>query len=116
MLAVIAVVVWAMAGVAAAQQVPGPFGPAGSAPVQSDPGLECITTGYDIVLVNRGTEPLAAGTVLAWSVAFARLKGEYILDRDVEPGRTVHVTGALLTTYLSKPKPCVLTRAAVAVQ
>ncbi len=87
---------------AAAQQVP----EAG----QPVPGLECITTGYDLVLVNNGTEPLAAGTALYWSVRFVRLEGTHMLTADLPPGGSVHLTGALVSTYLGKPKPCVITQ------
>jgi hypothetical protein len=86
----------------AAQQVP----EAG----QPVPGLECITTGYDLVLVNNGTNSLAAGTLLSWSVRFVRLEGTHLLTADLLPGSAVHLTGALVSTYLGKPKPCVITQ------
>ncbi len=90
---------------AAAQQTP-----VTATPTESDAGLACITTGYDLVLVNQGTEPLPAGTPLTWRVAFVRLQGTHVLEHEVLPGDTVHLTGALVSTYLSKPKPCMLLR------
>lgn len=94
-----------LAPAALAQTVPGP-----AAQPEAAPGLVCVTTGYDLVLINQTAEPLQAGITLVWTVPFVRLQGSHVLDRDLVPGGMVHLTGALVSTYLAKPKPCQLER------
>ena len=77
-------------------------------------GIACLTTGYDIVLRNEGGAAIPAGTELAWEVPFVRLEGRHRLEGALDPGGRVFLTGALASTYLTRPRPCTVTVGAAA--
>ncbi|MDH3264840.1 MAG: hypothetical protein OEM24_12700 [Paracoccaceae bacterium] len=90
---------------AAAQQADAPA-PEGEGEGEESPVI-CQVSGYDVVIVNPGTAPLAAGIGVSWSVRFARMEGVHVLDSDLAPGAIHVLTGALGSSYLSTRTPCV---------
>ncbi|MDT8857536.1 hypothetical protein RNZ50_21320 [Paracoccaceae bacterium Fryx2] len=68
--------------------------------------VACSVAGYDVIFQNVGSETLPVDAVLTWSVPFVRLKGEHVLEAALEPQQRVFLTGALVSTYLGRPKPC----------
>lgn len=59
----------------------------------------------DIVILNRGTGILAAGTKVRWSVPAAGKQGVYVLASSLAPGRGVGVHG-VLGAGVEAGKPC----------
>ena len=70
--------------------------------------VTCKVEGYDVVLVNGGDSALPAETVLDWSVPFARAEGSHRLERALDPGRIVVLTGALGSSYLGTRTRCLI--------
>ncbi len=68
--------------------------------------VTCQVAGYDVILVNVGTEPLVKGSEIAWVVRFARMESTHQLTEMLEPGRMVFLTGALGSSYLNTNTPC----------
>lgn len=71
--------------------------------------VRCKVSGYDVIVYNEGTEPVPLGTVIAWSVPFARMEAEHTLTADLEPGDRVFLSGALGASFLGSSTPCSLT-------
>lgn len=82
-------------------------GPAAAQGADPPDPLGCEAAGYDVLLSNTGAETLAAGTTVAWTVDFVRRSGRFTLERDLAPGESVFVSGALGSDYLSSPASCV---------
>ncbi len=74
----------------------------------AQPGIEieCVTSGYDVVLNNSTSQTLEPGQVIAWTVRFVRRSGEFVLEGPVAPGENIFVSGGLGSDYLSSPQPC----------
>lgn len=68
--------------------------------------VSCRVEGYDVALINNGEEALAEGTIIHWSVPFARADGRHELVRPLEPGRLVMIGGALGSSYLDPQTEC----------
>ncbi len=68
--------------------------------------VQCEVSGYDVLLINSGTEDLPTGTVIAWSVERARSAGQETLTRPLSPDRFVLLTGANGESYLGTGVPC----------
>lgn len=68
--------------------------------------LTCQVSGYDVILINGGTEPIAVGTEVKWSVPFARQEGTHTLEKDLEPGSMAFLSGALGSSFLDSSTPC----------
>ena len=49
----------------------------------------------DVMIVNKGLAPLAAGTEVHWSVPSAGKQGNYTLAAALAPGKGVYVSGVL---------------------
>lgn len=64
---------------------------------QSDdpPGVVCVVSGYDVILYNKGLDPIASGTRVDWSVPFLRMQGSHVLDAILEPEDRVFLSGVL---------------------
>ena len=69
-------------------------------PAEDAPIVACEVMGHDLVLFNRGSAPLPAGTVLHWSVAIHRLQGDHTLEAELVPFVGLYVDGALAPSYL----------------
>jgi hypothetical protein len=69
------------------------------------PVLACNTWGHDVVVFNRSDEPIAAGTVLRWSVWDGKRKGEYTLEADLQPFIGLYLIMALEGSYWDL-RPC----------
>lgn len=69
-------------------------------------GLSCRVEGYDVALLNHGDAPVAEGTVVHWSVPFARAQGSYEFLRPLAPGGIVMIGGALGSSYLGPGTDC----------
>lgn len=83
---------------------------AGGALAQQEPfnaGVACSVSGYDVIIRNTGTEPIASGSAVNWSVRFARMEGSHVLTAVLEPGGRVFVNGALGSNFLSSSAECV---------
>jgi len=70
------------------------------------PAVVCRVDGYDVVILNPGETPLAAGAGIRWSVRIARSEGLHVLSRPLEPGRVVVLTGALGSSFLEPGDGC----------
>ncbi|PWK62382.1 hypothetical protein [Roseicyclus mahoneyensis] len=81
---------------------------AGSTALADDlpPGLVCRVEGYDLALINTGATPVAAGTVIGWSVPFARADGRHDFDAPLPSGGMVMLGGVLESSYLRPGTPC----------
>jgi hypothetical protein len=83
---------------------------AGAAAQTADaPPATCRVDGYDVVLINTGTDPLPQGTGFGWSVPFARAEGVHVLEGDLAPGRVIVLTGALGSSFLRTTTECIAT-------
>ena len=72
-----------------------------------DPGgLVCTVSGYDVIIRNNGTDPIASGASVEWSVPFARRDGNHVLTKDLVPGGRVFLNGALGSNFLSSKSAC----------
>lgn len=69
-------------------------------------GIICQVEGYDVALINRSEAPVAQGTIIHWSVPFARMDGSHVLLRPLTPGRLVMIGGALGSSYLGPETEC----------
>lgn len=69
------------------------------------PAVACEVSGYDVIIRNAGAGPIAAGTMLGWSVPFARRQGDLTLASALPPGEVVFVSN-ILGTYLGTKTPC----------
>jgi hypothetical protein len=78
--------------------------PPAQEPEETD--VSCLVDGYDVILVNPGTEPLVAGTPIAWSVRFARAQGVHALEKELAPAARHVLTGALGSSYLDGRTIC----------
>lgn len=85
-----------IAGAALAQQEP------------ADPSVACRVSGYDVIIRNTGTEPIASGVSVDWSVPFARMEGSHVLTAVLDPGARVFLNGALGSNFLSSSAECVV--------
>jgi hypothetical protein len=63
-------------------------------------------SGYDVIVHNTGTEAIASGRSVEWSVPFARVDGVHVLTSDLEPGARVFLAGALGSNFLSSKAAC----------
>ncbi len=97
---------------ALAQEGPTPAEPA---PTESA-GVACTVSGYDVIIRNNGTDPIASGASVEWSVPFARKEGSHALTKDLEPGGRVFLAGALGSNFLSSKAQCEATLGAQAAQ
>jgi hypothetical protein len=68
--------------------------------------VACEVAGYDVIIRNPGSEPIAAGTKVDWSVPFARKDGKHSLDAPLQPGETIFLSQALGSTFLSAKRAC----------
>ena len=66
----------------------------------------CQTSGYDVIIFNHGSNAIAAGTQLRWSVPFARMQGDHTLDSALEPGQRAFLTGVLGSSFLGSATQC----------
>jgi len=69
--------------------------------------IACSVSGYDLIIENTGTEPIASGASVEWSVPFAREAGNHVLTATLEPGGRVFLSGILSPSYLDSGKECV---------
>src|SRR5687767_6883704 len=92
----------------------------GVAPVEPAPadasGVACTVSGYDVIIRNNGTDPIASGASVAWFVPFARMDGSHTLTKGLEPGGRVFLAGALGSNFLSSKAECEVTLGAQAAQ
>jgi hypothetical protein len=72
----------------------------------ADGGVACSVSGYDVIIRNTGTDPIASGMAVNWSVPFARVEGSHALTAVLEPGGRVFLTGALGSNFLSSSAEC----------
>lgn len=70
--------------------------------------IVCSVSGYDIAIVNAGEDTVAAGTVLAWLVPFARVAGSHTLTADLEPDTPLYLSAALGSNFLSNDTACAI--------
>lgn len=70
--------------------------------------LECEVNGYDLIIRNGGDEAIVAGTAIEWAVRFSRSQGVHEVERDLEPGGRIYLTGALGASYLEPGTPCTI--------
>lgn len=68
--------------------------------------VTCTVSGYDVILHNNGTDPIASGASVDWSVPFARKDGSHVFTKDLEPEGRVFLTGALGSNFLSSKAEC----------
>lgn len=68
--------------------------------------ITCQPSGYDIILHNSGSAPIAEGTMIEWSVPFARMEGSHHLLEQLEPGQKAFLTGVLGSNFLSSSVSC----------
>lgn len=73
----------------------------------ADAGVACSVSGYDVIIRNEGTDPIASGASVNWSVPFARMEGSHVLTAVLDPGGRVFLTGALGSNFLSSDAECV---------
>lgn len=73
----------------------------------ADGGVACSVSGYDVIIRNTGTDPIASGASVNWSVPFARVEGSHALTAVLDPGGRVFLTGALGSNFLSSSAECV---------
>lgn len=59
------------------------------------PGVVCLVSGYDVIIYNKGLDPIASGRRVDWSVPFLRKKGSHVLDAALEPEDRVFLSGVL---------------------
>lgn len=102
----------AASGAALAQEGATPAEPAPAAPG----GVACTVSGYDVIIRNNGTDPIASGASVEWSVPFARKEGSHALTKDLEPGGRIFLAGALGSNFLSSKAECEATLGAQAAQ
>lgn len=82
-------------------------GPVFAQPADSpEPSVHCDVAGYDILITNSAPKLIAAGTVLNWSVRFARSSGKVEVAKDMKTGDTIFLTGVLGSSYLRPGTPC----------
>jgi hypothetical protein len=83
---------------------------AGTTPAEQEAGaaeaVDCNVSGYDVIVHNRGADPIASGASVLWSVPFARKDGNHVLTEELEPGGRVFLTGALGSDFLSAEAEC----------
>ncbi|GLQ53955.1 hypothetical protein [Devosia nitrariae] len=106
----VAVTLWLLVSGAALAQEPAGDAPAATTPGQQepgDPGVVCSVSGYDVIIRNTGTDPIASGAAVNWSVPFARVEGSHALTAVLDPGGRVFLTGALGSNFLSSSAECV---------
>lgn len=73
---------------------------------EAAPGLVCRVEGYDVAIINQGSTPFEAGTIISWSVPFSRSAGQHELDRTLGPGALVMLNGVLESSYLRPGTEC----------
>lgn len=100
----------AASGIALAQEGATLAEPAPAAPG----GVACTVSGYDVIIRNNGTDPIASGASVEWSVPFARKEGSHALTKDLEAGGRVFLAGALGSNFLSSKVECEATLGAQA--
>lgn len=66
----------------------------------------CTVSGYDVIIHNKGADPLPSGAVVLWSVPFARMDGSHMLAVALEPGGRVFLSGALGSNFLGPKLEC----------
>jgi hypothetical protein len=76
------------------------------------PVVACTVSGYDLIIHNRGTDTIASGISVGWSVPFARKQGSHTLAADLEPAGRVFLSGILSPSWMEPGGDCVATIAA----
>jgi hypothetical protein len=98
-----------VAGTALAQEKAGDPVQA-TTPVEQEPAapgtVVCTVSGYDVIIHNKGGDPIASGASVEWSVPFARMDGIHVLTKDLELGGRMFLTGALGSNFLSSEAEC----------
>lgn len=78
-----------------------------TAMAQADPPqTTCSAQGYDILLRNETDRAFPEGTILRWTMPFARAKGDFVLRTPLAPGHVAVLTGVLGSTYVARKMPC----------
>lgn len=95
--------------VVAGTMIAGLFAGPALAQAPAEPGVVCGVSGYDVIVRNEGTEPVAAGTVINWSVKMSRSEGEHTLAEPLEPAGRVFLSGVLGSSFLGSKTACELT-------
>jgi len=68
--------------------------------------IECSADGYEVLLTNSTPDGIEVGQSIKWNVPFVRKSGVHGLDKTLEPGESLFISGALGSDYLSSPQPC----------
>lgn len=80
-------------------------GPALAQPADQGTSVACEVMGHDVILYNRGSAPLEAGTVVHWSAWMGRREGEHTLEAALQPFVGLQLSQALGASYLWD-RPC----------
>ncbi len=71
------------------------------------PIVACDALAQDVIVFNRGTEPLPVGTKLHWEVPFLGDEGEVVLEEELVPFVGLYLV-TVTRTYLMGDKPCLI--------
>jgi hypothetical protein len=83
---------------------------AAPAAMADEAAVGCEVSGYEVILINGGPVALEPGTLVRWSVPFARNSGEVTLERSLEPGAFLMLPAALGSIFLTPQTPCEASR------
>jgi len=67
--------------------------------------VACEVKGHDIILYNRGEQPLAVGTVIHWDAWNGKREGDYTLAEPLKPFVGFQLSEALGASYFWD-RPC----------
>jgi hypothetical protein len=57
--------------------------------------LTCRISGHDLIIANKGADPITAGTTIKWQVKGSGQKGYLAMQSDVAPGKGFKANGVL---------------------